>query len=275
MAKIEWMVAVVVVGAVLLVGVAIARYAIRRIVAALRHALEQAPIAQTARTDLPREIFALARRLGACDDRPVRLVHLTQRGEMWFKPGAKALRFTARQIIAVTGVGFLWRAQFWLRGVSMQIVDYLVDGEGGLRGWLFGVFPVLDLTGGESMFRGEAMRYLVEATLWAADAILLNPELDWRVIDGSTLAVATGPGSRRCEVRLMLDEAGDPIRFEADDRPRQDRGEIIPTPWFGRCSHYQTFQGRRIPTTAEVGWILDGVEFVYWRGRIESWSLEV
>jgi hypothetical protein len=32
--------------------------------------------------------------------------------------------------------------------------------------------------------------------------------------------------------------------------------------------------GRRIPTRGEAGWIVDGAEFIYWRGGIVSWSLE-
>jgi hypothetical protein len=51
----------------------------------------------------------------------------------------------------------------------------------------------------------------------------LNRQLDWRVVDRGTLAVATDAGPRRGEVRLILDEGGDPVRAEVDDRPRLDR----------------------------------------------------
>jgi len=110
--------------------------------------------------------------------------------------------------------------------------------------------------------------------MWAPDAVLCNRQLDWRVIDPGTLAVATGAGPRRSEVRLILDEAGDPVRAEADDRPRLDAGVTIPSAWFGRGADFRIVNGRRIPTRGEAGWIVDGVEFIYWRGRIVSWSLE-
>jgi len=32
--------------------------------------------------------------------------------------------------------------------------------------------------------------------------------------------------------------------------------------------------GRCIPTLGEAGSIVDGIAFIYWRGRILSWSLE-
>jgi hypothetical protein len=53
-------------------------------------------------------------------------------------------------------------------------------------------------------------------------------------------------------VRLSLDEAGDIIGMEADDRPRQDGHVVQPCPWFGRGGDYRTIGGRRIPTRAEA-----------------------
>ena len=110
--------------------------------------------------------------------------------------------------------------------------------------------------------------------MWAPDAVLCNRQLDWRVVDRGTLAVATGAGPRRSEVRLILDEGGDAVRAEADDRPRLDAGVITSSAWFGRGADFRIVNGRRIPTRGEAGWIVDGVEFIYWRGRIVSWSLE-
>jgi hypothetical protein len=138
---------------------------------------------------------------------------------------------------------------------------------------LLGAVPVVSMTGGDAAFRGEAMRYLREL-MWNPDGILFNEALDWRVINAGTLAVATGEGARRCEVRLLLNGTGDMIGMEATDRPRQIDSGVTDCHWFGRGGDYQTIAGRRIPTRAEVGWIIDRVEFIYWRGRIESWSLE-
>jgi hypothetical protein len=81
---------------------------------------------------------------------------------MWLKPHSKPLPFTAQQVIAVAEVGFLWRARFRLAGVSLQIIDYIIGGEGGLEGRLLDVFPLVKVSGGDAMFRGEAMRYLAE-----------------------------------------------------------------------------------------------------------------
>jgi hypothetical protein len=58
--------------------------------------------------------------------------------------------------------------------------------------------------------------------MWNPDALLFNPRLDWRVVDARVLAVRTGEDARRSEVRPILNEDGDLVRVEADDRPRQD-----------------------------------------------------
>jgi hypothetical protein len=256
------------------VAATVARRAFRGHIERLQQSLEQTRRASEKRTDLPPEVLALACRLGASDDGDGRIVHLTQSGEMWLRPGSKPLSFTARQTIAVAEVAFLWRAQLPIRpGLSMKVIDYAVGDEAGLEGRLLGVLPVVRMPDADTMFRGEAMRYLAEL-MWNPDALLLNRQLDWRVIDAHTLAVATGDGTRRCEIRLILDAAGDLIRIEADDRPRQNGRVVTNCPWFGRASDYRTIGGRRIPVQAEVGWLLDGVEFVYWRGRVESWSLK-
>lgn len=241
----------------------------------LQRALDKAPKPLAVRTDLPPEVVALARRLGVSDGGGGRLVRLTQSGEMWLRPGSKPLAFKAEQAIAVAELGFLWRA--WLTitaGLSMQVIDYTVGGKAGLEGRLLGTLPIIRMTDSDTISRGEAMRYLAEL-MWNPDALLLNRRLDWKVINAHTLAVATGDGTRRCEVRLILDEAGDLIGIEADDRPRQDGRVVTNCPWFGRGWDYRTIGGRRIPTQAEVGWLLNGIEFIYWRGRIDSWSLKV
>jgi len=240
----------------------------------LQRSVEQTRTPSDPRTDLPSQVQALALRLGVPAGSNGRIVQLTQSGEMWLKPGSRPLSFTAQQTIAIPEVAFLWRARLPISvGLPMNVIDYVVGHEAGLESWLLGVLPVVHTADGDTMFRGEAMRYLAEL-MWNPDALLLNRQLDWRVLNTRTLAVATGEGTRRCEIRLILDGAGDVIRIEADDRPRQIGRLVTNCPWFGRAGDYRTIDGRRIPLQAEVGWLLDDVEFIYWRGRIESWSLK-
>jgi hypothetical protein len=237
----------------------------------LKAALAASPIASSPRTDLPHEAVALAERSAASPALRHRLVELSQRGEMRRSPQDAPLLFTAHQVTAVAELGFLWRARFSVMGIpAVEVIDYLVDGEGGLEGRAFGVFPIVRLVGTAEAFRAEAIRYLGEL-MWNPDAILFNPRLEWQVLDRMVLSVAAGDGPRRGEVRLFLDEAGDGVRVEADDRPRLEGKGFTRCAWFGRGWDYRTIGGRRIPSRAEAGWIVEGEEFVYWRATVESW----
>ncbi len=240
----------------------------------LKRSLENSRAATGVCVNLPPEVIALARRLGVSPAATGRIVRLTQRGEMFFHPGAKPVSFSAEQIIAVSEVGFLWHAHFAGKCGLMQVIDYVTCGEAGLEAVLLGMVPLVQLRNTDSAFRGEAMRYLAEL-IWNPDALLSNGQLVWRVIDEQTLAVGTGQLTRWSEVRLLLNEAGDVIEIQAEDRPRQVGQGTLNTAWFGRASDYQTIGGRRLPTQAEVGWVLEDEEFIYWRSCLASWSMDV
>jgi len=270
----ELVVILAVLGAVgLILAVAAVELSAARRGSLLVQTLERdAPHPSAARADLPAEVIALAQRLGAAADNSGGIVRLTQQGQMWMKPDGRALPFTARQSIAIGRVGFVWNAELaMMPGVKMRVIDCLVGDHYGLRASLFGVVPLARLEDGVDAFRGEAMRYLAEL-VWNPDAILCNRQLAWRVIDARALTVATGDGERRCEVRLLLDHDGDVRRIEADDRPRAEGRDLIPGAWFCRGSDFRVVDGRRLPFQAEAGWILNGTEFVYWRGTLCSWS---
>jgi hypothetical protein len=226
-----------------------------------------------ARTDLPREVVALASRLGVRADRSTSHVQLTQIGEIRLGPDSAVRPFSASQQFVVHDLEFTWRAWIRLVGpIGVRVTEGLQSGEGCLAASLLGVVRLARIRGGDLAFKGEAMRYLAEL-VWNPDAILFNRALEWRVLDQQRLLVAVANGQRRSEIRLHLDSNGDPISIAADARPRQVGRTSQLTPWFGRCSEYQCHGGRRIPHVAEAGWNIDGEPFIYWRARIQTWSM--
>jgi hypothetical protein len=61
---------------------------------------------------------------------------------------------------------------------------------------------------------------------------------------------------------------------EASGRPQITGDVTVERPWRGRFWDYRHISGRVLPTQAEVAWVIDGKEFVYWRGKIETWQAE-
>jgi hypothetical protein len=197
-------------------------------------------------------------------------VRVQQAGEMWKKPGARPLRFTAAEDFAVDRVAFSWRARFPIVGpLAMTVVDQMAGGEGELRVSLLG-FPLQTQTGPETTV-GEAMRYLAELP-WAPHAIAANTDLEWRGVDERTVEVATGAPEARAAVRWRFDDHGDPVGATGE-RPSTVGKSFVSRPWGGDFGEYVSFGGTRAPTFAEAWWQLPEGRFVYWRAHVTALEL--
>jgi hypothetical protein len=195
-------------------------------------------------------------------------VRFTQVGEMQPKPG-RWRAFRAKQEIAVDRVEFEWRAVFRMAPlVSLRVRDWYRAGTGGLDGRLWGI-PVVRASG-EEVNRGEAIRYLAELP-WAPQAIVLNPALSWREIDASTVEVSTVVGRSRVAVSMRFNDQGDIVAGSTASRPRLVGKQVVDTPWSGVFGEYRTFGGVRLPTSAEVSWLLPDGPWTYFRGTVTGW----
>ena len=192
------------------------------------------------------------------------LVRIGQEGEMWQRPGGRAMRFSAVQELAVDRIAFSWRARFPL---AIRVFDGCSGGRGKLEARVLGV-PVMRQSGPD-IAAGEALRYLAELPLvpWAMEH---NADLEWRELDDRSVEVAGRAGGRRLAVTVEFDAAGDIVRAGCDARPRQVGRTSVLTPWSGEFGDYRALGGMRIPTRATVYWELDQGRFVYWRGTVTS-----
>ena len=197
-------------------------------------------------------------------------VRFTQVGDMQLKPG-RWLSFRAEQEMAFDRVDFAWRADFRAAPlVSLRVHDWYHAGAGGLVARLFGLVPVVRASGA-AVARGEAIRYLAELA-WAPQALVLNNALEWREVDESTVEVATLVGREHVAVMLHFDSAGDIVGASTEARPRMVGKQAIDTPWSGVFGEYREIDGVRIPTTAEVSWLLADGPFTYFRCTVTAWS---
>ena len=193
-------------------------------------------------------------------------VTLTQTGQMQTKLGGPWLNFTARQTFATDRCAFDWQARFGPLG-ALHVRDALLDGEGVLRVSLFGLITLQHMPPSRDLTRGELMRYLAEL-VWVPQAILHNPTLRWQKLDATTLTVSTGVAETACTVTLTLDPQGRVASIYAPDRSLNGQ----PTPWLGRFSDYHLQDGLWLPFGGEVAWVVNGVEGVYWRGKVGRWG---
>ena len=205
--------------------------------------------------------------MGADGAESALFVDLRQRGAMWFKPGGSPQRFTARQRIGTSSAGFVWRAAIGPMGAE-RVVDSFVTARGSLEARIFGVLAVAHEEGTAALDQGEALRYLAELP-WNPDAILFDHALEWSVEAPQTIKVAMGDGPSRAEIVFGLDAGG---LIETARAASRAFGADKRYPWHGRFWDYQAVGGRSIPMQGEVAWSIDGADFVYWRGKLDSWA---
>ncbi len=196
-------------------------------------------------------------------------VTVEQLGEMVLKPGAASRPFRASEAFAIDRVAFAWHAHFPIVGpLALRVTDSYDGRDGLLEVRLLGI--PLQRQHGAELAQGEAFRYLAEIP-WVAQAILANPQLEWRQLNGATVEVATTVGNTRIAVRLIFNESGE-VEQTVAERPRLEAGGAV-TPWVGVYGDYQELGGVRVPTRGEVRWELPDGPFTYWRGRVTSLAL--
>jgi len=196
-------------------------------------------------------------------------VRVEQVGEMVLKPGGGARRFTATEEFAVDRVAFAWRARFPILGpLSLRVVDRYDAGDGLLEARLLGL--PLQRRRGPELAEGEAYRYLAEIP-WAPQAIVANPQLEWRQLENRSVEVATRVRGRRLAMRLRFNDKREIAQTFAE-RPRAESVNLA-VPWVGEFHDYRKLGGALIPTRGEVRWELPEGPFTYWRGTITSFEL--
>lgn len=165
-------------------------------------------------------------------DSPARQVQITQRGQMWLKPGARAKSFTAVQHLTVDRIAFSWKARFPLVGpLALSVVDGYDSGGGALTVSLFGL-PLQRQRGLETT-RGAALRYLAELP-FVPPALLGNRELEFREIDDRHVEAGATVAGERLTVILELDESGNIVRSSSTMRKLKRDGGWRSAPWGGR-----------------------------------------
>ncbi|AOW15480.1 hypothetical protein LPB72_17420 [Hydrogenophaga crassostreae] len=190
--------------------------------------------------------------------------NMGEAGDNW-KP------FTSRQRVVMRRPGFVWDARIaMLPGLTVNVHDAYVEGEGILHPAILGLFSLMELRGTGEMAQGELMRFFAEAA-WYPTALLPSQGVQWTGLDehSATATMSDGPLTLSLTFTFSADGLIDVVRAEA--RGRTVGGQIVMRPWEGRWSNYQMRDGMRIPVTGEVAWLLppeEGGRKPYWRGTI-------
>jgi hypothetical protein len=193
--------------------------------------------------------------------------NLSESAENW-------LPFRSTQRVTTNPPAFVWdgRVQMF-PWVNVHVHDAYVNREGLLHPAILGVFSLTELRGRGEIAQGEFMRYFAE-TAWYPTALLPSQGVTWRAIDERTAEATLTDGDVKSTLRFTFGNDGliESVRAEARGRTVGDK--IVPTPWEGRWSNYETRDGMRVPMSGEVAWVTPEGRKPYWRGTIASLNYE-
>lgn len=199
----------------------------------------------------------------------LRDAQIHQIGEFKMKENGRWYPFEAEQTVTTEPVSFKWDAHIRMsRFASIKVRDTYSAGHGSMQARLFGFVPMIHQRGTAELDAAALQRYLAEAA-WFPTALLPSESLRWQELD-SRRALAT---LRNWETEVSL-EFDFNRNNEIDGvftpgRYSYSHGKYELVPWGGYFQNYQQINNVRIPTEAEVQWIIRDRSFTYFRGRIE------
>lgn len=184
-------------------------------------------------------------------------------------------QFTSDQLVVARRPGFDWDARIsMVPGIAVRVHDAYVAGEGVLYASLFGLVPVMNMTGGPGVAEGELMRFFAE-TAWYPTALLPGQSVTWTAVDDRSADGMLVDGALRVTLHFTFGDDGLIERVRAASRGRTVGRQVVPTPWEGRFWNYAERDGMRIPLDGEVSWILPDGPRPYWRGHLEQVDYEL
>ncbi len=191
----------------------------------------------------------------------------SETGEQW-KPFASTQRVITRR------PSFDWEGRIvMLPGLTVRVHDAYIAGEGILHATLFGLISLVNLRGTPEVAQGELMRFLAEAA-WYPTALLPSQGVRWEAVDETSANATLKDGETSLTLLFRFNENSLIESVRAEARGRTVGGAVIPTPWVGRWSDYESRDGMLIPTKGEVSWVLPEGPKPYWRGRITQIDYE-
>lgn len=174
-------------------------------------------------------------------------VRLTMHGEIKLEQWSA---FRAEEVICWNR-GVIWRASVRMNGLPVVGSDRLVNGQGGMRWKLFGLFPVVAASGPD-ISRSAAGRFGAES-MWLPSA-LCGPDVSWTPIDAGHVRARLAVQGYPIEFDVRVSDAGRLKDITLQRWGNPGGGAFRESPFGALAEAERTFEGYTIPTRLRVGW---------------------
>ncbi len=220
-------------------------------------------------SDLPSPVARYFRYVLSDGQELIRTVLIRQSGmlrlstaiERWFS-------FTAIQMVVPPATGFVWNAKVAMPlATHVCVLDSYSAGVGSGRISLISAFAVVAEAGTLELNSGALHRYLAEG-VWFPTALLPQSGVVWTPIDDrAALATLTDRGTT-VSLEFRFNEVGEVTGIYSPGRFGKFEGVYKQAPWEGHFRDYQVRAGMRVPLNGEVGWYVDEMLIIVWKGDL-------
>jgi hypothetical protein len=195
------------------------------------------------------------------------VVRVQQTGEFRLGPKNPWLPLRAEQFFTLNPPGFIWQARFKMApGLWLTARDFYLKGQGGFRGKLWGLIPLVRGVGREVDI-SSLIRYLSEA-VWFPFALLPGPGCRWEAAGPDAARVILTDLGLEVSGIMSFNASREITRFFTSERYRDQKGTPVRTDWSAVYARYETFQGMRVPTRGAAIWHLPEGPLPYVRLRV-------
>lgn len=203
------------------------------------------------------------------DTPAIRTARLTHDGFLRTAPDSRWLRVDGEEYFTVAAPGFLWHATARFSPLfCFEARDRLLANRGEMLVKLYSTLRVVDARSVE-IDQGARLRWLAEAVWFPYGFVADN--VRWTAIDERSATVTLGDQGLPATAVVEIDDEGKLTSVRAQRYRDVGGGKAaVFTPWFGRCRDYREFDGFRVPSSVEVGWILETGEFSAIRFRVTA-----
>jgi hypothetical protein len=197
----------------------------------------------------------------------VRTVMVKQSGKIRQSPEKPWMQFRATETYSLDPPGFIWNARAYRGGLPLFTVrDSYIEGRGGMRVRLAGLFPIVNASGPE-LDHSSAVRFLNEM-MWFPSAYL-RPNITWSAIDDTSAEVSLTAYGRSVSAKMHFATDGRFTNF-ISTRYKDIGPGSEPQLWSTPATAYGQFCGLNLPIGGQAVWHLHSGDFTYIDLRVEE-----
>jgi hypothetical protein len=171
--------------------------------------------------------------------------------------------YDATQTYRVRSPGYVWDARIHLGPFAdVSVRDAYVAQRGTMRAAVLSLVDMVNDSDTHELNEGALQRYLAEAVMFPT-ALLPSGGVSWSPIDETHAWATLVDGGATARLQFEFADTGEVAAVSSGSRYRSQDHHYVSTPWGGRFRRYETAYAMRVPSEADVYWVIDGTARTY------------